>query len=241
MKMNCMFCGIEFEARGAKKYCSVQCQRKARCKRNYPMKPHICPNCNKEFIPEHTNMQKYCSSECRRKDNYNKNKDKIDNQNKEYRLKNIEKVKLKRKERYHANAEEFKEKSRQWRLKNHERYLNKLNINHDLKRYGGNKEKVLERDSYKCTKCGNINDLIIHHIDESGQTETPNNSMDNLTTLCRPCHLKLHNIKINPNPRNRVKCICLNCGKEFEVVPSKIKNGRGKYCSRECKNKHKSN
>jgi hypothetical protein len=36
--------------------------------------------------------------------------------------------------------------------------------------------------------------------------------------------------------KDRVKCICqnINCKKEFEVKRSKIKNGRGKYCSKSC-------
>ena len=28
---------------------------------------------------------------------------------------------------------------------------------------------------------------------------------------------------------------CLNCGKEFYVSPSRIKDKRGKYCSKKCK------
>lgn len=31
-----------------------------------------------------------------------------------------------------------------------------------------------------------------------------------------------------------MKIKCKNCGKEFKTYPSKIKLGRGKYCSRQC-------
>ena len=38
------------------------------------------------------------------------------------------------------------------------------------------------------------------------------------------------------NKKDRIKCICQyeKCKKEFEVKRSKIKNGRGKYCSKSC-------
>lgn len=41
-----------------------------------------------------------------------------------------------------------------------------------------------------CKYCGetNIKRLQVHHIDE----DRSNNSLDNLTVLCRPCHLALH-------------------------------------------------
>ena len=35
-------------------------------------------------------------------------------------------------------------------------------------------------------------------------------------------------------PRNRIKKKCCNCEKEFEVRPSEIKKGGGKFCSRSC-------
>lgn len=34
--------------------------------------------------------------------------------------------------------------------------------------------------------------------------------------------------------RSWVKCICKGCGREFEIVPYRIKQGRGKFCSRKC-------
>ncbi len=32
----------------------------------------------------------------------------------------------------------------------------------------------------------------------------------------------------------KIPCICLTCGKNFEVNPSRIKQGRGKHCSLKC-------
>ena len=33
------------------------------------------------------------------------------------------------------------------------------------------------------------------------------------------------------------KCICKNCGKDFQEYVSRILDGRGIYCSKECANK----
>lgn len=59
-------------------------------------------------------------------------------------------------------------------------------------RFSGNKKHVLERDGNKCVDCGKKKGLIIHHKDGSGSSETPNNEMDNLITLCRSCHMRHH-------------------------------------------------
>ena len=34
--------------------------------------------------------------------------------------------------------------------------------------------------------------------------------------------------------KNKIKKLCLTCSKEFETVLSRIKSGRGKYCSNKC-------
>ena len=39
----------------------------------------------------------------------------------------------------------------------------------------------------------------------------------------------------HPNWKEKIKCICKECGKEFYVNPCVLKNGRGKYCSKKCK------
>lgn len=35
-------------------------------------------------------------------------------------------------------------------------------------------------------------------------------------------------------PVAKIPCTCLHCGKSFEVFPSRVKYGEGKYCSGEC-------
>ena len=66
----------------------------------------------------------------------------------------------------------------------------------------GIRMECLARDNFSCQIChkasefpdGNYRDLNIHHKDNNGygKTSHPNNSLDNLTTLCDNCHLQLH-------------------------------------------------
>lgn len=61
--------------------------------------------------------------------------------------------------------------------------------------FGGNRKAALERDNYTCQHCGSKNDLQVHHIDGNGTTapkESRNNALDNLLTLCRSCHTRIH-------------------------------------------------
>lgn len=37
---------------------------------------------------------------------------------------------------------------------------------------------------------------------------------------------------------NRVECVCQHCGKKFQEVPSKVADGRGKFCSKKCHYEH---
>ena len=66
------------------------------------------------------------------------------------------------------------------------------------KRFGGLRDDVLKRDDYKCLLCGMTNQehkalwnrsLTIDHVDGNGRYSTvPNNTLDNLQTLCLRCH-----------------------------------------------------
>jgi 5-methylcytosine-specific restriction endonuclease McrA len=65
--------------------------------------------------------------------------------------------------------------------------------------FGGNRIKVLERDSYTCQVCGakksDGTKIIVHHKDCTGwgkNKNEKNNDMNNLITLCQPCHVKIH-------------------------------------------------
>ena len=68
----------------------------------------------------------------------------------------------------------------------------------DQHRFAGNAIKALERDGFKCTKCGMTNEahiakwkrrLTVDHIDGQGRyTKVQNNALENLRTLCLRCH-----------------------------------------------------
>lgn len=61
--------------------------------------------------------------------------------------------------------------------------------------FGGNRAKAMERDNNTCQHCGTSNDLCVHHIDGNGTTtqhKLRNNALDNLITLCRGCHTRVH-------------------------------------------------
>lgn len=60
-----------------------------------------------------------------------------------------------------------------------EEYTNKIN-------YGGNYYIALERDGMKCQKCGETEDLCMHHL-KYGE-----NKLEDLITVCRSCHNKIH-------------------------------------------------
>ena len=70
----------------------------------------------------------------------------------------------------------------------------------DTELFGGNREKAIKRDKYKCVCCGMARrhhkekigiDIIVDHKDGNGRRSMrQNNSMSNLQTLCASCHGK---------------------------------------------------
>lgn len=92
---------------------------------------------------------------------------------------------------FHENSEQCRRRQKSWRSKN-KRHLKRKYIEY---RYGGNRIKALERDGFKCQECGKKDVLDVHHIDGKGSTfpvPEQNNSIENLITLCRSCHRKIH-------------------------------------------------
>ena len=61
-------------------------------------------------------------------------------------------------------------------------------------RWNGNWQRALERDGYKCCSCGAAEGLHVHHLDGSGEGDSPNHELDNLQTLCALCHKRVHTI-----------------------------------------------
>src|SRR3990167_10705228 len=106
--------------------------------------------------------------------------------------------------------------NKRWSKKNASRALNY--------KFGGNRDMVLERDGYACRSCGCKDGLAVHHVDGKG-TNLPihqrNNDLNNLLTLCKGCHTRIHHKEgilgwQNPlgywSPMYRL-CACKNCGR----------------------------
>ena len=51
-------------------------------------------------------------------------------------------------------------------------------------------KRVLERDGWRCQKCGSLENLQVHH--QTKRSQQGNDSLDNLVTLCAYCHLAEH-------------------------------------------------
>jgi len=63
-------------------------------------------------------------------------------------------------------------------------------------------KKCRERDNYTCQKCNKKRSIEVHHI--IPWRITKDDSLDNLVTLCKSCHLKIE-IKLNKKYYERTK------------------------------------
>lgn len=169
----CEVCGGEILFKRADaRYCSERCSTKRetqrrRAKIRAARTPNVkrCAVCGSEFVAHVRNpYQLYCSETCMRLAMYKRS------------------VESGRKK---VNARQYRERHREQISAKDRRY-------HDEVAFAGNRERVYERDGYACRRCGSTVALVAHHIDWSGQSETPNQELDNLLTLCRACHAKEH-------------------------------------------------
>lgn len=140
----------------------------------------------------------------------------------EWREKNKDKTKIDKRKYLENNREKVRNNRNQWKRNNKEKeslskrnwYQRDLENNRKIilekdhkRKFGGMRDKVLERDNWECQKCGMIQEqhiilfnraLSIHHIDGNGcNSKTPNNNIDNLQTICIRCHKKLHNLLLS--------------------------------------------
>ena len=59
------------------------------------------------------------------------------------------------------------------------------------------RRRVFERDGYRCQQCGKAGRLEAHHVVELAAGGV--DSMENVLTLCRGCHIAHHNPKPRPD------------------------------------------
>lgn len=50
--------------------------------------------------------------------------------------------------------------------------------------------QVLERDGWRCQRCGSLLNLVVHHI--HFRSRLGDDSEENLMTLCLGCHQEIH-------------------------------------------------
>lgn len=190
----CLFCGVKYKSVRPKKYCSVRCrdnawkalnreklreknkqymrEKRQESQANYEPIYLVCVFCDKKFEQsKYHPEQKFCSSTCGSKW-YKKQPE------------NRERILRQKRKSNARNKAHLAEYNRH--------YKNKL-------RFSGNQLRALNRDKFTCQNCSksapDVN-LVVHHIDFSGQTEKPNNLIQNLQTLCRPCHIRIHTHKL---------------------------------------------
>lgn len=85
-------------------------------------------------------------------------------------------------------------------------------------RYRPWRDAVLARDNYTCTHCGDRRrrcEMNAHHIKGYADYEALRYDLDNGTTLCRPCHERLHGLLARP--RIQIPCKC-GCGTLIDAV-----------------------
>ena len=223
MPKKCAYCGIEFipEGRSDQLYHSPECQANAKALRKWgELTDRTCSICEKIFTPTR-GKQVCCSPKCTLRKIYLKNPDKKRQQAKQWRLNNPERVKENDRRKKEKNPELYKQMGQEYR---------------DKRYFSGNKAPALERDEYKCSECGAETTLSGHHIDGSGQTDNPNNEVDNLQILCNSCHGKKQ-LGIPKKPEIHLTVICQECGIEFGTTQERIDSGHGKFHSKECFNK----
>jgi 5-methylcytosine-specific restriction endonuclease McrA len=59
-----------------------------------------------------------------------------------------------------------------------------------VKGYNSLRQRVLERDGWRCQNCGLSKDLQVHHVTK--RSKLGDDALDNLITLCATCHQLLH-------------------------------------------------
>jgi hypothetical protein len=161
----------------------------------------ICQYCGDKFIPKDSsashlerNTPKYCSTDCR--DNAQK-KHVVVNCNNPNCQKVIDKAPWELKKHPCCDvycAKEWQKLSGIFAGANNPAWRGGLSYRYRGENWDEQREKAMERDEYACQQCG-LNkkeiELEVHHIKPYHlfRHYTEANSLDNLKTLCRVCHM----------------------------------------------------
>ncbi len=78
-------------------------------------------------------------------------------------------------------------------------------------------KEILERDSYSCAWCSRIGGTLnVHHIVPWSKNPTLRYDRTNLVTLCKPCHVKVHNGNYHADPDAVMSILLEGYAKEME-------------------------
>lgn len=135
-----------------------------------------CKNCNKEIITTRSN-QKFCSKECL-KEFYIK-QGKIKTCNSYAICKHCGGKFKQRTSNMLYCSPKCNQEHRRSKLIHYRQWLVLV-------------EYCKERDNYKCVRCNDVENLLVHHV--LPISLGGNNEYSNLITLCNPCHKKAHDI-----------------------------------------------
>jgi phage terminase large subunit GpA-like protein len=76
------------------------------------------------------------------------------------------------------------------------------------------RQHVLRRDGWRCQSCGTMSNLEVHH--KQFRSHSGQDSEENLITLCRQCHDRIH--RGNGDCANRSSCLSPRIGKMMETI-----------------------
>jgi len=80
-----------------------------------------------------------------------------------------------------------------WRDSNRDYVLMLAKERRERIHFDNMRDTVLDRDGHACTQCRSEDNLVVHHKDGNGRgSQSPNNELSNLTTLCKACHANEH-------------------------------------------------
>ena len=138
---------------------------------------------------------------------YQENRERILSRQAKYYKENKEKVALQKRKWARKNRVSVYKYQRQWRERRRLQNLKKRSKRIYLKnneyreyenRFGGNREKAIQRDKDKCVVCGLTRkkhkqlygvDITVNHINQKGRnSDNPDHRLENLETPCLRCH-----------------------------------------------------
>ena len=78
-------------------------------------------------------------------------------------------------------------------------------VTRQKKQYREWRAAVLARDGHKCTDCGSISDLHVHHIKSFDKFPESRYDIDNGKTVCESCHSRIHGRPVSLSFRRQSK------------------------------------